>query len=481
MWRLAMILPLLLVLGGCVPGDAAPKSKPTTAPPLAEYVTRPDLTPPVVDITTSRAGMDPGDVVLLARIGDREDGETQGYALVVDASGEPVWTKRFDDDGTFPNDLAVQTYRGEPVLTYWHGSSPERGWGDGEYVVLDQSYRQVATVRAGNGQSADLHDMVITPRGTALLLCYPTVRGDESVREGVVQEVDIATGRVLFEWHSIDHVPVSDSAEPLPKDPKKPYDYFHVNSVDEDAAGDLLISARHTKAIYKISRRTGEVLWQLGGEHGDFTLDDGAEFAWQHDARWRPGGRISLLDNASNLDDQGSPSRALVLQVDERARTASLVSAFSSPDALTNGSQGSHQLLPSGDSFVGWGSRPSFTAFDPTGEVLLHGRLPDNTFSYRAKLAPWTGRPTTPPAVAGRAGDDGTTVHVSWNGATDVSRWRVLAGPSADRLGVTLEAPRTGFETEIELPDPAPFVAVEALDAAGRPLGRSIPTRTTTG
>ncbi len=478
MWRLAMVLALALVLSGCEQSDP-PADRDSDKPvATADYVSRPDLHPPVVDIRTSKAGTDPGYVFLLARFGEREKGDTQGYGMIVDTDGQPVWMIRFDDDGTFPNDLAMQTYRGKPVLTYWHGSSPERGWGNGEYAVLDQSYRQIATVRAGNGLSADLHDMVITPRNTALVLSYPTVRGDDTVREGVVQEVDIASGRVLFEWHSIDHVAVSESAEPKPDEPGKPYDYFHINSVDEDADGNLLISARHTKAIYKIDRKTGKVLWRLGGKLSDFEFGEGAGFAWQHDARWRPGGRISLMDNASNLDDKGPPSRALVLDVDEQARTATLVSAFGSPDELTNGSQGNHQLLPSGDSFVGWGSRPAFTAFAPTGEVLLHGRLPDKTFSYRALLAEWTGRPAEPPAVAGRTDADGTTVYASWNGATEVTRWRVLTGADADHLEVAREAPRTGYETKIEIPERVDFVAVEALDAQGDTLGRATPART---
>jgi hypothetical protein len=467
MRRLGVALALVLVLGGC---DADEPPAAERAPTTGEFVTRPDLRPPVVDVTTSHAGPDSGYVCLLARPDRREAGDPQGYAMLVDTAGRPVWVERFDDDGTFPNDLAVQTYRGEPVLTYWRGSSPDRGWGNGEYVVLDRGYRRIATVRAGNGLHADLHDMVITRRNTALLLSYPTVRDEPLLREGVVQEVDIATGKVLFEWHSSDHVGIAESAAPLPPDPKVPFDYFHINSVDEDAAGNLLISARHTKAIYKIDKRTGEVLWRLGGKRSSFRFGDGAEFAWQHDARWAPGGRISLFDNTSNLDTRGGPSRALVLELDERAHTAELVSAFANPDGLPSGSWGSHRLLPGGDSLVGWGSRPGFTVFDPAGEVLLDATLPRDTFSYRAVLADWTGRPADPPRLRTGAG---TTAHVSWNGATDVTGWRVLTGRDAAHLTATDEVARTGFETRLELPGPARYVAVEALDARGAVLGRS--------
>ncbi|HEX2131710.1 MAG TPA: arylsulfotransferase family protein [Actinophytocola sp.] len=431
-------------------------------------MSRPDLRPPRISIRTAEPGLDPGYVFLMVRFSEREKGDPQAYAVVVDRAGELVWTRRFGDDGTFPNDLSVQTYRGEPVITYWRGSSSERGWADGEYVLLDSRYREIATVSAGNGYHADFHDLEITPRGTAYVLSYPTVRGNPEVREGVIQEVDIATGRVLFEWHSIDHVGLEESAAPAPKKDEA-FDYFHVNSVDEGPDGDLLVSARHTKAIYRIDRPTGEVEWTMGGSHNDFDLGEGVEFGWQHDARWHPDGRISLLDNASNLDDQGPPSRALTLAVDEEAETAEIVSEYLSPDDLTSGSQANHQLLPSGNSVVGWGSRPAFTAFAPSGEILLHGTLPTDTFSYRARLAEWTGQPDVAPAAVVR--DD--KVYVSWNGATEVREWRLLTGDTEDTLTEASTSPRTGFETAIDLPDDAAYVAVEAVDDQGDPLGRS--------
>lgn len=460
------------ILVGCTAAEAPPDGD-SGAPPSYEFVSRPDLAPPRVSVRSASEGLDPGYVFLMARFGEREPGDTQAYAVVVDRAGELVWTKRFDDDGTFPNDLAVQSYRGEPVLTYWRGSSPERGWGNGEYVLLDSSYREIATVRAGNGYHADFHDLLLTDRGTAYLMSYPTVRGNPEVREGVIQEVDVATGRVLFEWHSIDHVGLEESVAPPPDEPDEAFDYFHVNSVDEGPDGDLLISARHTNAIYKIDRETGEVLWRMGGYRNDFRLGEGVEFAWQHDARWRPGGRISLLDNGSNLDSEGPPSRALTLAVDETAETAEVVSSFESPDGLTSGSQANHQLLPSGNSVVGWGSRPSFTAFAESGEVLLHATLPENTFSYRALLAEWTGRPAEPPRAVVRE----STVYASWNGATEVSRWRVLSGPGPDRLTASPPVPRTGFETAAEVPSGAAYVAVEALDRNGNTLRRSAVTQ----
>ncbi|MFC4855448.1 arylsulfotransferase family protein [Actinophytocola glycyrrhizae] len=485
MSRLVLSVVLFLLVGGCAAPPAVDEDETPKRPsPTMEFVSRPDLTPPVINVVTETAGADPGYVLLATRIRNRVEGEPQGHALILGEDAEPVWVMRVEDngDGVFVNDLAVQSYLGQPVLTYWRGKSPERGWGVGEYVLLDQSYQEVATVRTGDGLSeADFHDMRITPRGTALLVSYPERAGDRSVRDGAVQEVDIASGEVLFEWRSGDHVGLDESYEPAPEDRDAAYDYFHINSVDEDADGNLLVSARHTNALYKIDRATSEVLWRLGGKRSDFTLGEDVAFSWQHDARWLPDGRVSLLDNASDDDREGPPSRGLVLDVDQQARTAELVSAFANPDGHTSGSQANFQVLPDGNSVAGWGSRPSLTEFDADGAVVRHWTYAEDIFSYRAHVAEWTGVPAEPPSVVAETGDGDTiTVHVSWNGATEVTGWRVLAGPSPTDLSPVAEAGKTGFETAVELTGDAAFVRVEALDAQGTTTGTSdaVPVRT---
>jgi hypothetical protein len=64
-------------------------------------------------------------------------------------------------------------------------------------------------------------------------------------------------------------------------------------------------------------------------------------------------------------------------------------------------------------------------------------------------------------------------VYASWNGATRVAAWSVLAGPTATTLHPAAQAPRSGFETAIALPAgmAGPYVTVQALDATGAVLG----------
>src|SRR3712207_2056322 len=120
---------------------------------------------------------------------------------------------------------------------------------------------------------------------------------DAQVIEGVVQEVDVETGEVLFDWHSLDHVPIEETWRPTPKDGKVPHDYFHINSVEEDADGNLVMSARNTNAVYKVNRRTGKLMWTLGGKNSDFEMGEGVKFGIQHDARWLSDDVLQIFDN----------------------------------------------------------------------------------------------------------------------------------------------------------------------------------------
>ncbi|MFD6897422.1 arylsulfotransferase family protein [Rhodococcus sp. NPDC060086] len=478
-----------LVVAACMGAGDTPDTNDDAQPYASQFMSRPDLAPPAVEILTPRQESE-GLVFLTPRVHDPGNDDPDTGLLVIDRDGNPVWTMPHDDPdgGTYINDVDVQSYRGQPVLTYWEGKSSGVGWGEGTYRILDTSYRQVASVAAGNGHAADFHDLVVTPRDTALLTSYATEHRGRPLLSAIIQEIDIRTGAVLFEWNSLDHVDPSESMLPEPVDPEERHDYFHINSVDEDADGNLLLSARHTHALYKIDRDTGDVLWRLGGSRSDFALDDEAHFAWQHDVRWLPNGRISLLDNVSDDEAAGVPSRALILDLDERARTVSATRAFENPDPRTSATQANHQVLSDGHSFVGWGSLPTATEFDANGSVLWHASLPEGMYSYRAHVFDWTGTPTEPPAVVARRVDSTGTgpieIAVSWNGATEVAAWRIRSGPESGAPIHVTDVAATGFETVTMIPvdsasPTAPvsptFVTVEALDDTGAVLRTSGP------
>src|SRR5699024_3554903 len=113
----------------------------------------------------------------------------------------------------------------------------------------------LAKVQVGNGlPGGDLHEVLITPRDTLMVSIYHPVRWDMSVVDGpedgivvdgVIQEIDIDTGRVLYEWHTLDHLSLEESYKPVPTEAESHWDFIHFNSIAEDANGDLYISARH--------------------------------------------------------------------------------------------------------------------------------------------------------------------------------------------------------------------------------------------
>jgi Arylsulfotransferase (ASST) len=392
----------------------------------------------------------------------------------VDDTGDLVWARA--GSGRAVTDFRVVRYRGRPALAWWEGTV-NGGIGSGDFVLLDEAYREIARIEAGGGIQADLHELQITPTGTALFFADGQVPAPGSavvpyqVMDCAIREIDLSSGRLVWSWHVVDHIGLDESYATPPKDGKVVFDYAHLNSIEVDGHGDLLVSARNTSAIYRIDRQTGAIDWRLGGKRSDFTMADGAAFSWQHDARRQPDGTISLFD------DSASPgrSRALVLELDENARTARRVRDYVHPDRLLATSQGNTQVLPNGDLFVGWGSQPYFSEFAPDGTLLFDATFPAGVQSYRDTRSPWVGRPVDAPAVAVETTSVGLTVHASWNGATEVASWTAIGGADAASLGPLATAVRTGFETAIALGDRPTIVAVRAVDAGGTLLGTSAP------
>jgi hypothetical protein len=474
--RTPALLALVLALAGCG-GKEEQKAASTPAPPAQHFISRPDLRPPPVHIVTPAHDTAPGYIFIAPK--KKVD---QAGPMILDNAGNVVWFHSLDTHGV--TDFRAQTYRGRPVLTWWRGETA-KGIGNGRYVIADSSYHVITNVTAGHDLSGDIHEFIITPRDTALFTVYRRVPydlsalggpKDGSIQEGVVQEVDIASGRVLFEWHSAPHVGVDESYENIPKDDSEPFDYFHINAIEPDRDGTLLVSARHTHTIYKIRRSDGAVVWRLGGKKSDFRLDPGASFSWQHDIRRQADGTLTIFDNAASHPAEGKESRVIVLRVDEQHHTAALVRSYKHhPEPLLSTSQGDAQFLPDGHVFVGWGSNEYFTEFAPDGRVLLDGKFGSGgADSYRAYRFAWAGHPTDKPRVAARTQEaGGTTVYASWNGATGVSEWRFLGGEERTKLLPIGTARKEGFETSVGTNSTARYFEVQALDRTGRVLATS--------
>jgi hypothetical protein len=486
-WRPASALAVLALFLAITAGSALAHTHHSTAT-SSDTAGPAQLQPPQVTVLKSSKHVAPGLIFIgpKAAPGTTTTSGQQG-AEIIDDQGRPVWFNPVAAPDT-ATDVRVQQYHGHPVLTYAVGrSTGGPGHSEGYDVILDSHYRQIATVKAGNGLAADQHEFALTPQGTALITIYHQVPYDLSsvggpvngqVLDGVVQEVDVATGQILFEWHSLDHVPLADSYQPLPADPSTPYDYFHLNSVNLDTDGNLLISARHTSTVYKVDHGTGDVIWRLGGKESDFQLGPGVQFAYQHNALPEGPNTVRIFDNESNGAPVLPHSRIIRVHLDTQTKTATLVSSIEHPDGLSAGSQGNAQLLPGGHLFVGWGQLGRFSEFDSGGNLQFDAQLPAGYDTYRAYRSPWVGTPDTDPtAAAARADSRHVAVDAIWNGATEVDRWVVFAGPRPWLLFPVDAARWDGLDTTIDARTRSPFVAVVALDDRGRIIGRSQPVR----
>jgi hypothetical protein len=434
------------------------------------FVSRPDLRPPKLHVV--RHGTPAPGLLFLAP----SSGPGQRGAMIVDNDGDLVWFLRTTPETAM--NLRVGSYHGRPVLSWWEGKA-DRGLGTGTHVVVDDAYRTVARLPAGDGRQSDLHEFILTKRGTALLTSYEVRAADLTavggpangqVIGGIVQEVALPSGRVLFEWRSLDHVAIEETHLPWTG---HALDYFHVNSIELTHDNHLLVSARNTWAVYKVDRHSGRVIWRLGGKKSDFRMGRGTVFAWQHDARDVGGGRITIFDDGAQ-PQVATQSRALVLAVDERRHEVRLVRKFTHrPGRIVSRFMGNAQLQPNGNMLVGWGSEPFFTEFAPDGRVVLDVRLPRGGQNYRALRFDWHARPARPPDVAYRFRHGRGHVYASWNGATEVAAWRVEAGTRRSLLRAGAAVPRRGFETAIPVPHGVRWGRAVALDAAGNELRRS--------
>jgi hypothetical protein len=444
---------------------------------IQHFHSRPEIQPPSIVVSATSPQSGPGDIFAAPYSGPGPPGP-----MIFDEAGNLVWFYPLHS-GAAAN-LQVQQYGGTQVLTWWQGRITTQGFGQGEEMIYSNSYRQIGRVHAGNGLKADLHDFHITAQGTALLTAFDPIDCNLSslggpaggaVTDTVMQELDLKTGLVRREWHSLDHVRMADSYSNANHASEAwPYDYFHLNSFQQLANGRTLISARNTSALYELSTQTGQVLSEIGGKHPTFKLGAGASTAYQHDANLLPNGTISIFDNGG-IPRVHSQSRGMVVALNASGRTETVLAQYEHPSPLSADSQGNLQTLAGGNVFIGWGSSPYFSEFSSAGTLLFDAHMHGNYQSYRAYRFPWDATPSEAPAIAAATAGASSpvTVYASWNGDTRTATWRVLAGPSATQLAPVASAPRSGFETTIPTPGPAAYVQVQALDASGAVLASS--------
>lgn len=397
---------------------------------------------PAMVVTTPAAGTSE-DFLFITNFTWGDFSNSHPYLMILDNEGEPVFVRKMPD-GQMVADFKAHE---NGLLTYFDNAASH-------FVVLDDTYSQVDTFAAGNGYETDVHELLLTDDGGAILMIYDPQPVDMSqvIPDGdpnatviglVIQELD-AQKNVIFEWRSWDHFEITDATVDI-TGPN--VDYSHGNSIEVDTDGHYIISSRHMDEVTKISRQTGEIIWRLGGKNNDFTFDSNDDkFYRQHDARRLANGNLLLFDN-------GQPgirpvSRAVEYELDEINMTAAVVSEFrNSPDTFSV-AMGSARRLENGNTIVGWGSGyPAITEFRADGTKAFELLLDAPLVSYRAFRLPWQGNPIERPFLVSDYDGETITLTYGWNGATDIASYKVYGGPEPNPTTLLTTETRQGYET----------------------------------
>ncbi len=471
------------------------------------FRTEPNLDPPKLDILHSgKIGSGHG-LMFLDPLADSNSSHPEvGHAgaLIDDLHGNPVWfhpAPGHDVDLDFHED----TVGGKPVLAYWEGQvSTTQAPGEvaggplpgSKWVILNQQYHQIATLPGQDGWQPDLHELIGGPgddviytveRARAANLTAFGGPANGEFEDNGVQEVDLATGQVVYTWDMAAHVRLAQSIEPPPPATStgNVWDPFHLNSIQLQPDGSLLLSARDTWSIYDVNPTapTGLPNWTLDAKpkatDSTFTFGPGAAFSWQHDARLQSNGQLTMFDDHCCLLGRNAKgvlptARGLILNLDMTAHTATVAESYSHTPGLVVPTQGSMQILPGNQAFIGWGQQPLISDYSTSGQLLWEASLPTSDSSYRALIQSWTGSPTTKPAIAVHRSGKKANVYVSWNGANQVTRWRLYYGTSKHHLKKLGTVSHHGFETVIHLGHVTTgYVQIRALSSKGHTLGRT--------
>lgn len=479
------------------------------------YKSRPDLAPPVLNITIPATNETANGLIFYTPesiyADDTGHGPAQSGPYIFTEKGELVWSG-FSYIGPRSENFQVHTYRGQQVLSIFEGShNSPMGHGHGRTTILDNRYRPLQQIKGGGHKLADQHEFLFFDDNSALLTVFdPEIRdlspygatseNQQWILDNKIQKVDTDTNRVLWEWSSLDHIDPAGTNLTLQSgnaglgvNSSQVWHYFYMNAFDVDPeTNTYLLSARSMCTIFKMDGNTGNIIWQLGGKHSDFALGDGVDFCWQHDTRMHKkylhhetkGSKeiISFFDNSAHENLAGGPdlrtrsySAGKVVELDTEKHTARLIAEFRAPGDLSVRSQGNLQLLPNGNAFINWGYVGAMSEHKPDGTTIFFtgldsGRLGPGSENYRAFKFEWHALPYEEPALVAFKEHNGTALYVSWNGDTETMIWKFYELKGNGERGFLGQSRRTGFETVFQTSRSVAHVMAEAYNVQGERL-----------
>ncbi|CAB4871147.1 unannotated protein [freshwater metagenome] len=323
----------------------------------------------------------------------RADKIMDSYAIIIDRHGAPIWWRK--ETSSFLNLFATP----DGNLGFGHS---------GGALEIRTLRGTLVSSLAPAGGDTDAHEAIPTSRGTWLMGRHISRTGADlsSIGLGTGQKVldsDLveinSSGKILWSWSSAAHLATSETIMPqiTGSGNARVVDLAHANSFQEDGNGGLLASFRNTGAVYRIRLSDGSIDWKLGGTTtaqslsflGDTAITAERHLLGQHNVRLMPDGTITLLDNGSPLVSQGvrtaRPPRALRIQIDPLARTATLIQTLSDPSVTSSPCCGSARLMSGGEWFVAWGGTPYVRSYDASGNLVFALKYMNPArFTYRA-------------------------------------------------------------------------------------------------
>jgi hypothetical protein len=309
------------------------------------------------------------------------------YIAIIDNYGTPVFFRKMNK----PTSSVRLLHDGR--IAYLNGIPRKL------FILNDML--EVTDTLAISGFKPNGHDWDVGEDGEILLMGEAAsvvdmskfVEGGDSLAEKldlVVQEFDLELN-LVSSWNSADHFEVTDGNENSPylDFTEKQIDYVHANGISIDSDTSFLISCRHMDEITKVDRRTGEIIWRLGGKQNQFQfVNDDLRFSHQHSIRALPNGNILLFDNGNLRAPQ--LSSAVEYSIDEKNKIATLERRFYRNPAVYSNHQGTTQRVHNGNTIVNWGPYwPSFTEFNADGTTALEWDFTEHSFCPRIEKFIW--------------------------------------------------------------------------------------------
>jgi hypothetical protein len=420
-------------------------------------------------ITLTARGNPSTDCIWLENVGQNGP----WYKVILDTWGNPVFYQRGGATDFKPQKNGAITW----------GTFTEANPNLATFTAVDKNFNYIRSYSTVNGYGTDIHELRVMEDGSYYLIGGSAETVDMSryvaganpaarVTENAIQHFT-AEGDLIFQWRAWDHVDILSQQEFIPLTAWS-FDFPHMNSIDVDEDGHILLSSRSTSECTKIDRDTGEVIWRLGGTHSTLTfLNDPLNGPRnQHSFLSLGGGHYILFDNG----DLHTPpvSRAVEYAVDPVAKTATLVWQFRDMPDKYAVHLGNVQRLPNGNTHINWamGGYPKAVEVDSNGVKQLELALSPGNDLYRSWRAAWDGVVPVPYLIVEPYPDKVTLIFNKF-GDTNVNSYRIYGGTSPQPTNLLATTPFTLAQLSNLQDNQQYYFRVTAVAGGGKESGYS--------